>query len=143
MPELGKGDRISLVGAIVLLISLFFPWYGIDTGDLGGGVLGQAAEQLLGDISANAFEAFDVIDIVLLLLAVGAGALIVLVALGKLDAGLHRYVEIIGVVAAVAVLFRIIIQPDGASPKWGIFVALIGAAAIAAGQILDRTGKLA
>jgi hypothetical protein len=40
------------------------------------------------------------------------------------------------------VLFRIIIQPDGASLKWGIFVALIAAVAIAAGQFLSRTGKI-
>ena len=48
----------------------------------------------------------------------------------------------IGGVAAIIVLFRIIFQPDGASLKWGIFVALLGAAAIAAGQYLDRKGKI-
>ena len=68
--------------------------------------------------------------------------LIVLVALDKIDASLHRYVETIGVAAAIAVLFRLVIQPDGASLKWGIFVALIGAGAIAAGQFLTRTGKI-
>ena len=78
-------------------------------------------------VSVNAFEALDFIDIVLLLLAIGAAALIVLVAMDKIDASLHRFVETIGGVAAIAVLLRIVIQPDGASLKWGIFVALIGA----------------
>ncbi len=140
--RLDKGDRISLVGAAVLLIALFLPWYGIESDLLGGGPAGDAFRQLAGNISANAFEAFGLLDVVLLLLAIGAGVLIVLVALDKIDASLHRYVETIGVAAAIAVLFRLVIQPDGASLKWGIFVALIGAGAIAAGQFLTRTGKI-
>ncbi len=140
--RLDKGDRISLVGAAVLLIALFLPWYGIESDLLGDGPAGDAFRQLAGNISANAFEAFGILDVVLLLLAIGAGVLIVLVALDKIDASLHRYVETIGVAAAIAVLFRLVIQPDGASLKWGIFVALIGAGAIAAGQFLTRTGKI-
>ncbi len=140
--RLEKGDRISLVGAVVLLIALFLPWYGVESDLLGGGPTEDAFRQLAGNISANAFEAFGILDIVLLLLAIGAGVLIVLVALGKVDASLHRFVETIGVAAAIAVLFRLVIQPDGLSLKWGIFVALIGAGAIAAGQFLTRTGKI-
>ncbi len=140
--RLDKGDRISFVGAAVLLIALFLPWYGIESDLLGDGPAGDAFRQLAGNISANAFEAFGILDVVLLLLAIGAGVLIVLVALDKIDASLHRYVETIGVAAAIAVLFRLVIQPDGASLKWGIFVALIGAGAIAAGQYLTRTGKI-
>ncbi len=140
--RLDKGDRISFVGAAVLLIALFLPWYGIESDLLGDGPAGDAFRQLAGNISANAFEAFGILDVVLLLLAIGAGVLIVLVALDKIDASLHRYVETIGVAAAIAVLFRLVIQPDGASLKWGIFVALIGAGAIAAGQFLTRTGKI-
>lgn len=137
-----KGDRISLAGAAVLLIALFLPWYGIEGDLLGDGPAGDVLRQLANNFSANAFEAFDILDIVLLLLAIGAAALIVLVALDKIDASLHRFVETIGLVASVAVLVRLFIQPDGASLKWGIFVALIGAGAIAAGQYLTRTGKI-
>lgn len=137
-----KGDRISLAGAVVLFFALFFPWYGIEGDLVGNGPAGDILRQLTKHVSANAFEAFKFIDIILLLLAIGAGALIILVAMDKLDASLHRYVETIGGAAAIIVLFRIIIQPDGASLKWGIFVALIGAAAIAAGQYLSRTGKI-
>ncbi len=137
-----KGDRISLAGAVVLVIALFLPWYGIEDDLLGGGPAGDALRSIVGNISLNAFEAFGFLDIVLLLLAIGAGALIVLVAMGKLDESLHRFVETIGIIAAIAVLFRLVIQPDGASLKWGIFVALIGAGAIAAGQYLTRTGKI-
>ena len=72
--------------------------------------LGDILRQLTKNVSANAFEAFQFIDIILLLLAVGAGALIVLVAMDKLDSSLHRYVETIGGVAAIIVLFRIIIR---------------------------------
>ena len=142
LDRIDKGDRISLAGAIVLLLALFMPWYGIDLGDVGGGPGGDLAQALVSEFSANAFEAFDFIDIVLLLLAVGAGALIVLVALGKIDDSYKRFVETIGGVAAIAVVFRIIVQPDFASLKWGIFVALLGAIGIVAGQFLTRTGKI-
>ena len=142
LDRINKADRISLIGAIVLFIGLFLPWYGIESDLIPEGAAGDLVRSTLESVSANAFEAFDVIDIVLLLLAIGAGALIVLVALEKVDASFHRFVETIGVAAAVIVLFRIIFQPDLASPKWGIFVALIGAAAIAAGPVLDRKGKL-
>jgi len=137
-----KGDRISLAGAVVLFFALFFPWNGIESDLAGDGPAGDILRQLTKNVSASAFEAFSFIDIILLLLAVGAGALIILVAMDKLDASLHRYVETIGGVAAIIVLFRIIIQPDGASLMWGFFVALIAAAAIAAGQYLSRTGKI-
>ena len=137
-----KGDRISLAGAVVLFFALFFPWYGIEGDLVGNGPAGDILRQLTKNVSANAFEALKLFDIILLLLAVGAAALIILVAMDKLDASLHRYVEAIGGAAAIIVLFEIIIQPDGASLKWGIFVALIGAGAIAAGQYLSRTGKI-
>ena len=142
LDRIEKGDRISLAGAVALLIALFLPWYGIDTDFLGNGPGADLARQLVKGVSVDAFEAFDILDIVLLLLAIGAAALIVLVALEKIDTSLHRFVETIGGVAAIAVLFRIVFQPDGASLKWGIFVALIGAGLIAAGQYLTRTGKI-
>jgi len=142
LDRIAKGDRISFGGAVALFIGLFLPWYGIDTDFLGEGPGADLARQFVKGVSVNAFEAFDIIDIVLLLLSIGAAALIVLVAMGKIDASLHRFVETIGVVAAIAVLFRIVIQPDGASLKWGIFIALIGAVVIAAGQYLTRTGKI-
>ncbi len=142
LERIAKGDRISLAGAVVLFIALFLPWYGIETDFLGQGPAADAVRQIVDGVSVNAFEAFDFIDIVLLLLAIGAAALIVLVAMDRIDASLHRFVETIGGVAAIAVLFRIVIQPDGASLKWGIFVALVGAVGIAAGQYLTRTGKI-
>ncbi len=142
LDRIAKGDRISLAGAVVLFIALFLPWYGIETDFLGQGAAADLVRQIVDGVSVNAFEALDFIDIVLLLLAIGAAALIVLVAMDKIDASLHRFVETIGGVAAIAVLLRIVIQPDGASLKWGIFVALIGAVGIAAGQYLTRTGKI-
>ncbi len=138
MNRFSRGDQVSLGGAVLLLVGLFLPWYGIESGLLGDG----PGSEILESISANAFEAFDFIDIVLLLLAIGAGVLLVLTTVGNLDASLKKYVETIGGVTALTVLFRLVFQPEFASPKWGIFVALIGAVAIAAGQFLSRTGKI-
>jgi hypothetical protein len=142
LDRISKADRISLIGAIVLFIGLFLPWYGIESDFIPDGPAGDLVRSTLESVSANAFEAFDVIDIILLLLAIAAAALIVLIALDKIDASLHRFVETIGGAAAVIVLFRMIFQPDLASLKWGVFVALIGAIAIAAGPVLERMGKV-
>lgn len=141
LDRLSKGDRISLGGAALLFIALFFPWYGIKASGLDG-------VNLLGAASLDAFDAFKFADIVLLALAVGAGALIVLIAIGKVDRQYHRFIETIGGTAAIVVLLRLIFKPDSGIPgidvtlKWGIFAALIGAAAVAAGQYLQRTDKL-
>jgi len=142
--RLTKGDRISLGGAIVLLIGLFLPWYAIDTGVLGSDPASQLLKRFVDGLTLNAFKAFDVLDIVLLLLAIAAGAVIVLVSLGKLDASLHRHVETIGSAAALAVIFRMVIRPGDIdlNLKYGIVVSLIGALAISAGQFLSRTGRI-
>lgn len=142
LDRIGKADRISLAGAVLLFIALFLPWYGIESGLIGDGPGADLVRGLVENISANAFEAFSFVDILLLILSLGAIGLILAVALGKVDESYHRFVETIGGLAALLVLFRIVIQPDGAAVKWGIFVALIGGAAIFAGQFLDRTGKI-
>ncbi len=142
MERLSKGDMISLGGAVALFISLFSPWYGVDTGDIPGGVP-DFAKDLVGNFSVSGFEAFRFIDIVLVLLAIGSGALIILCNMGKIDRSLKRLVESVGSFAALAVLFRLFIHPaDGLGVKWGIFLALIGAVAIALGQSLTRMGKI-
>lgn len=134
-----KGDLISLAGAVLLFIALFMPWYGLDVGEITGGdpVLGALADRL-SDVTANAFDAFDFIDIVLLLIALGAAGLIVASSIGKLDESLVRFVEPLGGLAAVLILIRMIFQPggEGVGLKYGIFVGLIAALAIAAGQRL-------
>ncbi len=136
LTRLGNGARISLGGAIVLFISLFMTWYTAKI-SLGGLVSGIG-------VNASAFDAFDFTDILLLVISLGVIAVILLVASGKLGPELSQAVLPAGGLALLLVLFRLIKVPGpdvtgvDFGRGFGIFIGLIGAAAIVAGQVLDR-----
>jgi len=131
--RLTTGDIIAGVGGIVLLIALFLPWYGVSVN-----IAGFSASE-----SGTALEALGFIDILLFLIAVAAIALVAARAGGVLPADMPSPVILLalGAFAVLLVLYRIIDIPvDGDVPdevdlsrKVGIFIALIGAAAVTYG----------
>lgn len=131
LDRIEKNDRISLGGAAVLLISLFLTWYKVSAGGL--------------SITGNAFDTLKYTDILLLLGSIAVIAIILLIAQGTLDEALSPAILVIGAVATLLVLFRLLNTPapDGvdASRGIGIFIGLIGAAAIAVGQIMKAQGR--
>ena len=132
--KLTTGDIIAGVGGIVLLIALFLPWYGVSADIPGVGSLSE---------SASGWEVLSLIDILLFLIAVAAIAIVAARAAGALPADIPAPVILLalGALAVLLVIFRIIdIPTDGDVPdqidlsrKVGIFLALIGAAAVAYG----------
>ena len=131
--RLTTGDIIAGVGGIVLLISLFLPWYGVSVD-----VAGFSASE-----SGSGWEALGFIDILLFLISVAAIAIVAARAAGALPADIPAPVILLGLggLALLLVLFRIIDIPvDGDIPdevdlsrKLGIFIALIAAAAVTYG----------
>jgi hypothetical protein len=131
--KLTTGDIVAGVGGIVLLISLFLPWYGVSVD-----IAGVSASE-----SGSGWEALGFIDILLFLIAVAAIAIVAARAAGALPADLPAPVILLalGGLAVLLVLFRIIDIPvSGEVPdevdlsrKLGIFIALIGSAAVAYG----------
>ena len=131
--RLTTGDIIAGVGGIVLLISLFLPWYGASVE-----VAGFSASE-----SGSGWEALGFIDILLFVIALVAIAVVAARATGKLPAEVPAAVVLLGLgaLAVLLVLYRIIDIPvEGDVPdevdlsrKIGVFVALIGAAAVAFG----------
>ena len=131
--KLTTGDIIAGVGGIVLLISLFLPWYGVSVD-----VAGFSASE-----SGSGWDALGFIDILLFLIAVAAIAIVAARAAGALPEDLPAPVILLalGALAILLVLYRIIDIPvEGDVPeqvdlsrKVGIFIALIGSAAIAYG----------
>jgi len=148
------GDRprygllISALGAIVLAVSVFLPWYGVSftaaglafaqqAGDQAAAQFGNATLQsYMGEFHANlsslaghqftalsAHQALKDLNVVLLLLA-GLAIAIALMALagpGFSSSGGHRApLGLLGAVAAACVLFRIVDPPTPA----GNFLAL-------------------
>jgi hypothetical protein len=136
MERLRLGDKIAAGGAIVLFVSLFLPWFQLT---LGSTVLDQALESI-GARSVNAFKAFDVLDILLLLIAVAVVAGLLLIASDKIDASLRRGLESAGVVAVIAILWGMFdnARQELIGLRYGAFVGLIGAAAIAVGGYVNR-----
>ncbi|HEX6583780.1 MAG TPA: hypothetical protein VF056_09255 [Thermoleophilaceae bacterium] len=131
--KLTTGDIIAGVGAVVLLISLFLPWYGVSVD-----VAGFSASE-----SGSGWEVLGSIDILLFLISVAAIAVVAAKAAGALPADIPAPVVLLGLgaLAVLLVIYRIIdIPTEGDVPdqvdlsrKVGIFIALLGAAAVAYG----------
>jgi len=132
LDRIGKGDRISLGDAILLFISLFLPWYKVSV-SIGG---------ISRSESGHAFETLKYTDIILLLISIAVVAIIILIAQGTLDAALAPIVLVVGAIATLLILYRMIDKPgpdvDGLDVGlgFGIFLGLIGAVAIAVGQVM-------
>ena len=131
--RLTTGDIIAGVGGIVLLISLFLPWYGVSVD-----IAGVSASE-----SGSGWEALGFIDILLFLISVAAIGIVAARAAGSLPDDIPAPVILLGLgaLAVLLVLYRIIDIPvEGDVPaqvdfsrKLGIFIALIGSAAVAYG----------
>jgi hypothetical protein len=102
--RLRLGEWVAAAGGVVLFASLFLDWYAV-TVDF---------EELSLSAGFNAWESFDVIDVVLALVAVLAVGLAVLQATHSspaLPVGAGVLTTVAGVLAVLLVLYRIINQP--------------------------------
>jgi hypothetical protein len=169
------GDRarygllISTLGAIVLAVSVFLPWYGVSftaagltsvqqIGDQAASQFGNAAMQsymsnfhaglnsLAGHqfMALSAHQALKDLNVVLLLLA-GLAVVIALMALagpGFSSSDGHRApLGLLGAVAAVCVLYRMVDRPTPAGDllalalREGAWLALLGSVAMVVGAL--------
>lgn len=132
------GEMVAGASGFALFIVMFFPWYGVSV--KGGGA----------DISGpdfSAWESFSFIDILLFLAAAVAVGLTIARAAGAMPTGLPQppglIVAVVGVVAVLLILFRLISTPGddfsgfGVSAdidrKIGAFLGLLCAGGIAFG----------
>lgn len=167
--SLSTGEKIAGGSALVLILSMFIlGWFSIEgistevegAGELGnieisGDELGTLAESSGEDTSGNAWEAFGLIDLVLLAAVLAAAGVVVARATGNsLPAEAATAVMGLGALAALLLLFRVIVPPDlvpGSLPDGvevdvdvgrgiGLFVGLIASAGIAYGGMLMQSG---
>jgi hypothetical protein len=150
--RLSQGELIAGISAVLLIIFMFFDWYGAKaSGSIGGVHVSQTASG-----GADAWEAFSFIDILLFLLALVTVAIVLLRGLNRMpDTGFPESAVIAGagVFAVLLILFRIIDTPDAGvgftgpihveiTRKVGIFLGLIAAGGMAYGgwRAMEESG---
>jgi hypothetical protein len=132
------GELIAGVSGIALFVFMFFSWFGVDSP---GEIQVPGGFQLGVEGSVDAWEAFDFIDIVLLLAVVGGVGLMVLAAAQsnvQLPVAASAIAAGLGILATLLVLYRVIDPPDiveglDTTRKVGVFLGLIASAGIAIG----------
>jgi hypothetical protein len=165
------GLAISALGAITLAVAVFLPWYGLHLTAQGAALAQQAADQIvsqygnaalqsqatslhahlsglagheLGSLSAH--QALSTLNVVLLVVS-ALGCAIALLGLARPAAASDANrvpLAVLGALAAVCVLVRIVHPPTPAgpalalSPREGAWLALLGALAIVAGGAWPR-----
>jgi hypothetical protein len=149
--RLRRGDIISAVGGLVLFISLFLPWYGVDT---------DATELCgAGNDSCSAYDTFKLftvailpgLDLLLTAAAVAPFILVWIIVRGhELSWPPGEVTAIVGITATALILYNGIVDRAGEDPslislKYGWFVALAGALMIllgAATVMMTRGGAV-
>lgn len=138
--RLSTGEKIAGGSAVLLFIFMFFDWFSVDVSVNTGTFAGSASE------GGNAWEAFSVIDLVLLLTVVVAVAVAVIRlsdALVEPPVSLNAIAAVLGGLSVLLIVYRIIDTPDAGSfpgvsvdvsPSIGIFLGLIAAVGIAYGS---------
>jgi hypothetical protein len=119
--RLRAGEWIVGAAGVLLLVSLFLPWYG-------------DGESLTG------WEGLGVLDVVLVLLALGAISIPIVTAAYRVPAmplALQSLVTLFGMGVLVAVIFRVLNVPDETSGReWGLWVGLLATLGVVAGALL-------
>ena len=142
-----RGEWIAGISGVALFFFMFFSWYGIDAGSLNipAGVPQDIAQQAIDnaeaaglDTTATAWQAFDFIDIILLIAVVVSVGYAVIGLTGSspdLPVAGSAVTALVGAIAFVLVLYRLIDPPggDGVGREIGVWLGLIATAGIAVG----------
>ena len=136
--RLSQGELIAGIAGLVLLIDLWLKWYGVSVN--AGGLL----KNFNVGVSANAWQAFSLIDIILFLVALIAIGVAVMRGLNRMPDMPYppaTLVAVAGGIALLLILFRIIDTPVDThgvsgidvSRKIGVWIGLLAAAAVTYG----------
>jgi hypothetical protein len=136
--KLRTGEKVAAASGVALFILMFFSWYGVDVGPISGALLDRAGV----DTTATAWQAFDFVDLFLLVTLLAAIGLAALTASGRsvaLPVGASVITAVLGGLATLFVAYRILNQPgpnDVISVKIGAWLGLLASAGIAIGGYL-------
>lgn len=146
--NLGRGAMIAGISGVLLFIVMFFSWFGAP--DEVDDVIQQSQQlgEQLGidtggvsdvDTTANAWQAFDFIDLILLLaviVSVGLAVMTLMGASASLPVAGSALTCGIGALSLLLVLYRILDPPEDASREIGVYLGLLATAGITFGGYL-------
>jgi hypothetical protein len=138
--RLRAGEWIAGLMGLVLLVSLFLPWY--RGGPTSAPPKGWAAYAPLdnGGAALTGWQSLGALDVVLALVALSALAIPVVTAFHRVPAlplAHQTLTTLAGMVAVLLVLIRVANMPDWATDReWGLWVALAATLGVAAGCLL-------
>ena len=141
--QVPRGALIAGISGVALFIIMFFSWFGAPETNIvtpAGGIQIDLGEVPGADTTANAWQSFDFIDIVLLVTIIVAVGLAVMSAMGSsvnLPVAASALTAGLGILATLLILYRIIDPPSDAEREFGVFLGLIAAAGIAVGGWLS------
>ena len=130
--KLSTGEKIAGVSGVLLFIFMFFDWFSVSASN----------GFITVSVGGNAWDALDVIPIILLIAivaAVGVAVVRLTDAVFEPAISMNAVVSVLGAISFLLILYRIISPPDSGvsgidvSPEFGIFLSLIAAAGIAYG----------
>jgi len=139
LDRLNLGEKIAGVSAILLFIFMFFDWFGVEVSGVNG---------FSGTISGSGGNAWDTLDFIPIVLVIAIVAALVLAGIRLADSPLEpsvplsAVVAVLGALATLLVLYRIVFPPTLASYPGvtfdatlsvGIFLGLLASAGIAYG----------
>lgn len=139
LDKLSTGEKVSAVSAILLFIFMLFDWFGAEV----SGVPGFSGS--VEDAGRSAWGALDFIPIFLMIAIVAAiGVAVIRLTDADLEppVSLNTIVAVLGDLAVILILYRIINPPGGGdfggvsvdtTLKFGIFLSLASAIGIAYG----------
>lgn len=133
MDRFDKSDWVTGIGGLVLLISVFLEWFKVSGG--------AAIPGFSLNIGISGWDATK-LTILIFLFALAAIAVVVLrvadVDLSMIPIPMSIVVMALGGVSLLIVILRLVIHQSGLGISYGIFVALIAAAAVTVGGFLMR-----
>lgn len=139
--RLSQGQMIAAISGLVLFISLFLKWTGVETPDLPEGAEGvPGLSEAVAAQDQTGWESQSSLDIYMLivaLLAVVPAGLALTGSRGELPFAGAGTTLLLGVIAVILMFFTMFVGfPEGAERKFGMWLALIASIGVAVGGYL-------
>jgi hypothetical protein len=131
--RLTRGQLIAGVGAIVLLVAMFLPWIGVSGPSIPAGITVPSGVDTSSTENVWKGSSLDVYLLITVIVA-AIPALLALTDSAEEFSFVSAATFLLGVVAVILIIaFLTVDFPDGADRKYGAFIGLVAAAAIAYG----------